>query len=163
MENTAQLLTNGQVDLCFTAIPIQLPGITEMHVLSTEVFLAVPPGHRCAAKGTINLSEVAGDPFIGYKSGHPFQQMNVEFLKKAKITPNVICEVDEGSAIEELVLAGLGVAFVGACKSEVESPLVRLHIESPVCTRTFQFAWQEKRYFANGCPKFSGFCCTILF
>lgn len=157
MEEMAQLMENGEIDYCFTAIPIEGPGINELPVLREEVFLAVPPGHRLAKRRSISLSEVASDPFVGYKEGYPFRKMNDEFCRKAGFTPNVVCEVDEPAAIGSLVRAGLGVAFVGACKIDQESPLVRLHIDHPVCQRTFRLVWNEKRYLSIAARKFRDF------
>jgi LysR family transcriptional activator of glutamate synthase operon len=157
MDEISQLVENGEVDFCFTAMPIERPGIHELPVLKEEVFLAVPPGHRFAKRRSISLSELADDPFVGYKEGYFFQKMNDEFCRTAGITPNVVCEVDEPAAIESLVRAGLGVAFVGACNRSDEAPLILLHIDNPVCQRTFYLVWNEKHYLSKAARKFREF------
>lgn len=157
MEEMAELIENGEIDFCFTAMPIKCAGIREQPVLNEEVFLAVPPGHRFAEQRSICLSDVADEPFIAYKEEHPFRKMNDEFCRKAGITPNVVCEVEEPAAIGSLVRAGLGVAFVGACKNNEESLLIKLHIDNPVCQRTFQIAWLEKRYLSVAARTFREF------
>lgn len=157
MEDMGQLIENGEVDFGFTAMPIEQPGICALPVLNEEVYLAVPSGHRLAERDSICLSEVAYEPFIGYKEGYPFRKMNDAFCRAAGFRPNVVCEVDEPTAIGNLVRAGLGVAFVGACKGDAETPLIKLRIDRPVCQRTFHIAWLENRYLSRAALQFRDF------
>ncbi|MGY4691719.1 LysR substrate-binding domain-containing protein [Salibacterium sp. K-3] len=120
-------------------------------------FLLPPPGHRFAKRHSISLSEVANEPFVGYKQDYLFQKMNNDFCRKPGFTPNVICEVEEGNDIESLVLAGVGIGFVGVCKGDKESSLVRLQIEKPICQRTFRLVWHEKRYLSKAAQEFRDF------
>ncbi|PYI54254.1 LysR family transcriptional regulator [Paenibacillus flagellatus] len=154
MERMEQLIEQGDIDFGFTAIPIERTGIRDTPLLDEEVFLAVPPGHRFAQRSTICLSDVAGDPFIGYKEGYPFRSMNDEFCRKAGFKPNIVCEVDEPAGIGRLVRAGLGVALVGACRSDGETPLRLLRIVDPACRRTFRLAWHESRYMSAAARRF---------
>lgn len=157
LEEMEQLLECGEVDFCFTAMPIDRQGVRELPMLHEDVFLAVPPGHRFANRSSVSLTEVADDPFVGYKEGFPFRKMNDEFCRAAGIRPNVVCEVDGPEAIGNLVRAGLGVAFVGACKSDVETPLIKLRIEHPVCQRTYRLVWSEERYLSKASLAFRDF------
>lgn len=157
MEDMVELLEQGEIDMCFTAARFDRLGICELPVLNAEVFLAVPLGHRLAGRHSICLHEVADDPFVEYKAGHPFRKMNEEFCRKAGIRRNIVCEVDEPAAIGSLVLAGLGVAFVPACNKEENSPLTLLRIDDPVCQRLFTLAWLEKRYLSKAARQFQDF------
>ncbi|MBD2865350.1 LysR family transcriptional regulator [Paenibacillus oceani] len=156
MEEMTHLVETGEVDMCFTALPIDRPDISSVSVLKEDIYLAVPQGHRFAGKKSIRLSELAEDPFIGYKEGFPFQRMNDLLFQEAGIMPNFVCRVDEPAAISSLVRAGLGVALVGKCGGP-NSPLNLLHIEFPVCQRNFQIAWHEKRYLSLASRKFREF------
>lgn len=156
MEEMTHLVETGEVDMCFTALPIDRPDISAMPVLKEDVYLAVPQGHRLAGRKSICLSELAEEPFIGYKEELPFQKMNDLFFQEAGIIPNFVCRVDEPTAIASLVRAGLGVALVGNCGGP-NSPLHLLHIESPVCQRHFRIAWHEKRYLSLAARKFRDF------
>lgn len=156
MEDMGQLIRLGEIDLGFTALPINISGICELPVLNVDVFLAVPSTHRFAKRRSINLNEVANEPFVGYQENNYFQKMNLTFCQIAGFTPNVICEVTDGDAIETLVQAGLGIAFVGTCIG-AEDSLVRLPIEKPICQRTFRLAWYEKRYLSKAAQNFRDF------
>ncbi|AJY75919.1 LysR family transcriptional regulator [Paenibacillus beijingensis] len=154
MEEMADLLEAGEVDVCFTALPIEKPEFSALSVMNEDVYLAVPAGHRLAGRHSISLIEAAGEPFIGYKEGFPFQKMNDAYFREAGFTPNFVCRVDEPAAIASLVRAGLGVALVGGCGRDGASPLTLLSIESPVCQRQFQIVWHNKRYLSLAARKF---------
>ena len=156
MEEMTHLAEAGEVDMCFTALPIDRPDISMVSVLKEEVYLAVPQGHRLAGRKSIRLGELAEDPFIGYKEGFPYQRMNDLLFQEAGITPNFVCRVDEPAGIASLVRAGLGVALVGNCGGS-NSLLNLLHIEFPVCQRNFQIAWHDKRYLSLAARKFREF------
>lgn len=156
MEEMTHLVEAGEVDICFTALPIDRPDISTASVLKEDVYLAVPSGHRFAGRKSVRLSELAEDPFIGYKEGFPFQQMNDRFFQEAGFAPSFVCRVDEPAAIASLVRAGLGVALVGNCGGS-NSQMNLLHIESPACQRNFQIVWHEKRYLSLAARKFRDF------
>jgi LysR family transcriptional regulator, transcription activator of glutamate synthase operon len=155
-EEMANLIESGEVDVCFTALPFKRTGICATTVLNEGVYLAVPQGHRLAERKSVNLSEVADEPFIGYKEGFLFQEMNDMFFQEAGITPNYVCRVDEPAAIASLVRAGLGVALFG-CKSGEDPKLTLMPIVNPVCERNFQIIWHEKRYLSLAARKFRNF------
>ncbi|MBD2868250.1 LysR family transcriptional regulator [Paenibacillus arenilitoris] len=152
-----ELLASGEVDICFTPLPLEGPGFKSAQVLNEDVFLAVPPGHRLAGRESVALAEVANDPFIGYKEGMLFQPMNDAFMRKAGISPKFVCRVDEPSAISRLVQAGLGVALVGGCGRVAGTPLTLLPISAPACGRSFQVVWHEKRYLSVAVQQFRDF------
>ncbi len=156
MEEMAHLLEGGEVDICFTALPMERPDFSVFSVINEDVYLAVPPAHRLAGLHSVRLNEVADEPFIGYKEGFPVQKMNDDFFRKAGIKPNYVCRVDEPASIANLVRAGLGVALVGNCGGR-NSPLHLLSIEYPVCQRHFQIVWHNKRYISKAAIKFRDF------
>ncbi|MFC4104204.1 LysR family transcriptional regulator [Paenibacillus xanthanilyticus] len=151
-----QLMEAGEVDLCFTPMPIERTHYSAVSVLREDVYLAVPPGHRLAGRRSARLSEAADEPFIGYKEGFHFQQMNDAFFREAGFTPNFVCRVDEAASIAKLVAAGLGVALVGNCGG-AQTRLNLLAIESPACQRHFRFIWNDKRYLSKAAREFRDF------
>ncbi|WP_248925107.1 LysR family transcriptional regulator [Paenibacillus hamazuiensis] len=153
-EEMARLIDSGEVDFCFSALPLEGHGIRSASVLKEEVYLAVPAGHRLAGRSSISLKEIADEPFIGYKEGVLFQQMNDAFFREAGIAPRFVCRVDEPSAIAKLVQAGLGVALIGGCGKDPSAMLTTVPIEHPVCKRDFQIFWHDKRYLSLAARKF---------
>jgi DNA-binding transcriptional LysR family regulator len=153
----ARMLENGDADLAFTAASLERVGIREQPVLNAEVRLAVPPGHRLQGRRAIRLSEVAAEPFIEYREGHPFRAANESFRRKAGIRPPIVCEVDEPEALAHLVRAGLGVAFVPVCREEGDAGLTLLRIEEPECRRIFVAVSSERRYLSRAARAFQQF------
>jgi len=153
----AEMLERGEVDLCFSATALCRPGIGERPVLTTEVFLAVPRGHRLERRERVSLREVADEPFIEYKEGHPFREVNEAICRKAGIRRNVVCEVEEPEAVDQLVRAGLGVAFVPACKGDRLPAYPLLKIDEPDCRRDYLVAWKEERYLSQAARAFMAF------
>ncbi|MBB6672063.1 LysR family transcriptional regulator [Cohnella nanjingensis] len=155
-DEMAQLLESGEVDLVFAAMPIDRPGLTMEIVLSEELYLAVPKGHRFADRARIHLREAANEPFIGYKEDFIFQRMNDAFFEAAGFAPNFVCRVDEPPAVASLVRAGLGLALY-ACQNRESVDMQLLSIESPVCQRQYRLIWHDKRYLSLAARKFRDF------
>jgi len=158
MAEMVRMLENGEVDLCFGAASLDHPRIKEADVLHAEVRLAVPHGHRLEERERIHLREARGEAFIEYKEGHPFRCMNDAFCESAGIQREVVCEVEEPSALSGLVAAGLGVAFMPTCKGDEETQAYTLiPIASPDCHRAFSLAWLESRYLPQAASRFREF------
>jgi len=153
----AAMLEKGEVDLVFTAAPFAQPGIRETPVLSAKVHLAVPRGHRLESRGSIRLEEAKDEPFIEYRAGHPFRRVNEEICLSAGIRPRIVCEVEEPSALGNLVQAGLGVALVPVCKGDDFPHFAVLPIEDPGCRRIYTLAWIEHRYMSAAAQRLKQF------
>ncbi|MCJ7843445.1 LysR family transcriptional regulator [Lederbergia sp. NSJ-179] len=151
-------LRDGDIDFCITFPPLELEGIGGISFLTEEILLAVPLTHRFANHKRIDLSELADDSFISIKEGNPFRGMTDDFCKKAGFTPNIVCEVDELSAISHFLRTGIGVALLPETLIEdKKTPFHLVHIDKPICQRTYQIAWLEKRYLSIAARKFLDF------
>ncbi|WP_068777308.1 LysR family transcriptional regulator [Paenibacillus sp. FJAT-26967] len=157
MEEMDQLIETNETDFYMTAMALHHPGIRQMPLLKEEVYLAVPPGHRLAGRGSINLIEAADESFVGYKEGHPLRKMNDEFCRHAGFVPKVVCEVEDPASIADLVRSGFGIAFIGSCRSSEDLKLIKLSVNKPICQRTFHIAWLDNRYLSKAAIAFREF------
>lgn len=157
MEEMARLLQEGEIDLAFTAAPLEQPNLRDLPVVNAAVYLAVPSGHKFAGRGSIRLREAADEPFVEYQVGHPFRKVNDSFYREAGFEPNIVCEVEEPASLGNLVQAGLGVAFVPACKPDEMTGLSLVPIAEPVCSRTYSLVWHERRYLTKAAQAFRGY------
>lgn len=155
MDSMLQLIDDPDVDFLFTPTKIQRADVTAIPIISEEIYLGVPPGHRIAERGSISLYEVATEPFVNYRKGHPLEQMNKTLCQKVGFTPHVVCEADDPESIASLVRAGLGIAFVGSCKMDDE--LVKLRITDPICRRTYELVKLKDRYITAAAQEFQNF------
>lgn len=158
-EEKIQKLRNGDLDFCITFPPIDDElGIEGISFLTEEILLAVPSTHRLANRTSIDLHEVTDDSFISIKNGNPFKAMTDQFCQEAGFSPKVICEVDEYPAIMQFLQAGLGIAFLPETLFEEKDPSFHLlHINKPICQRTYQLAWLKDRYLSQAAISFREF------
>lgn len=154
LEKKERLLENGEIDFSISCKPIERKGFCNIPIQTEEILLAVPITHRLANQQSIKLSEVANEPFIHFKKGHSFRETTDELCQKAGFTPNIVCETDESKTIKELVHSGLGIAFWLETLLERENLFHHLHIQEPVCQRTYYLSWSEKRYLSLAASMF---------
>ncbi|MBN2984620.1 MULTISPECIES: LysR family transcriptional regulator [Cohnella] len=151
------LLEQGDADLGFGPLSSHKPTIRECPVLHTEVYLAVPHGHRFERLSDIALVQAADEPFIEYKPGHPFREVNDAISRRAGIQRTIVCEVEEPAALGSLVQAGLGVAFVPGCRGDEVTQYTLLPIQGTDNRRAFSVLWNEARYLPKAVREFQRF------
>ncbi|MUG72235.1 LysR family transcriptional regulator [Paenibacillus validus] len=154
-----RLLDQGDIDFCISSIPIQGPDVEWKPLMTEEVFLLVPPGHRLAKRESIDLIEVKDESFISMNAGFGFRDLTDDFCREAGFVPTISFEGDEPDIIGKLVEQGLGVAFTPALSlSRISRPtLKRLRIRKPVCQRTIGLGWSNRRYLSQAAHHFQKF------
>jgi DNA-binding transcriptional LysR family regulator len=154
-----QQLERGACDFCFLSTPLRKPAIQWRPLLSDEIFLVVPPGHRLAAQNSLPLREVAHEGVVIEKVGSGFRELIDHFCQQAGFAPRIVYEVDDPAVLFEFVKAHLGVAFAPALvKRQVnEQNLRTLHLTSPTCQRTFGIAWHQEHYLSEAAQAFRQF------
>jgi hypothetical protein len=77
---------------------------------------AAPGHHSLATQVNLELTDLRGEPFIGYPSSPPssIHQAVISACRQAGFTPRIRQEVGETSSLVALVAAGLGVALAPA-------------------------------------------------
>lgn len=152
-------LEEGEIDLCITSPLYDKPGLGWAHLMTEEIFLAVPANHPLASRRSVHLREAADESFISLKPGYALRNISDSLCRQAGFEPKVAFEGEEITTARGLVAAGLGVALVPALAWQgVTDPLpVRLHIEEPICQRTISLAWVEGRYLSAAARLFRDF------
>ncbi|MFJ4315283.1 LysR family transcriptional regulator [Streptomyces lavendulae] len=117
-DTMAHLLRTREADLCFASQPLAGPALESVVLLTEEVLLAVPRGHRLAGRDRVPVAELAGEPFVTPGRGHWQRVLADRLFERAGVRPTVVCEGDEPGAVLDLVAAGLGVALVPALARE---------------------------------------------
>ena len=77
-----------------------------------RLVLAVPSGHRLAARRRLRLDEVADEDFVTVPRGLAFRALLDELLQAERMTPRISFESADLTTIEGLVGAGLGLAIL---------------------------------------------------
>lgn len=109
-------LKAGAVDLAFLREPPADPELRSELTVSEPFVAALPPNHRLASRGAIDLRKVAEEPFIHFPRREApglFDRME-ELFHNHGFRPRVVQETTEWLTILALVEAGLGVSVVPA-------------------------------------------------
>ncbi len=160
-----QQLEQGEIDLCITSPPIEQQSIGWISLMTEEIYLMVPPGHRLAERTSIDLKEVEHEPFISLKPGNTIRDLTDSFCRQAGFTPKVAFEGDEPSTIRGLITASLGVGFVSelVMRNVTSEPswkngaVIPLHIKEPRCQRIVGLAWRKEHYLSQAAQQFREF------
>lgn len=152
-------LLNGQIDLCVSTLPIERPEVHCEPLTTEEICLAVPPEHRLADRRSIQLKEMADEPFIYQATECGLREITNDFCQQAGFTPNIANIAYEGTTPETicgLVKAGFGSAFIPVFWwNEINMVALRkLHIENPCCQRTIWLSWAKEHYMSAAARDF---------
>ncbi|WP_313469161.1 LysR family transcriptional regulator [Carnobacterium sp.] len=154
-----QKLLDGEIDLGIFYTPTDHPEIESKPLLTEEIFLAVPPNHQLAKKKSVNLNEVANDPFISVTTDYSFAKMTKLFCHEAGFTPDIAFEIESFEFILKLVQSGLGLTFVPDSwrRANHSTLLPLLKIDAPICQRTIWISWMKNRYQTKATKEFKEF------
>ncbi|GAA3681169.1 LysR family transcriptional regulator [Arthrobacter ginkgonis] len=88
MAGCAAALLNGQADLALCYDLGLPPGITTTTVATSRPYLALPPDHRLAGRGTASLAELREEPFVLLDLPHT-RDLMLSILGVAHVQPDV--------------------------------------------------------------------------
>jgi DNA-binding transcriptional LysR family regulator len=103
---------NGQADLALLTLPVDDPALTSVPVIREELMLVMPVNHPLAAKDSVGVEALVGQPFIIFEQGSNTRRTLDEFFVREQIKPKIVTETENVEIIKSMVAAGLGVAIV---------------------------------------------------
>ncbi|MCB9945915.1 MAG: LysR family transcriptional regulator [Geminicoccaceae bacterium] len=109
-----EALHSGRLDLGLTRTSGSERGIESIQVVREPFVLAIPGGHRLHNAGTIDVSELDGEDFVGFSAerGGFLRETHRALFSSVGIAPNIVQEVSQTQTIVALVNVGLGIALV---------------------------------------------------
>ncbi|MEU0568910.1 LysR substrate-binding domain-containing protein [Nonomuraea sp. NPDC005983] len=142
-EDMARHLRSQDVDLCVASQPIPAEGLESVELLDEAVGLAVPLDHPLAGRASVSVEELVDQAFVSAGRGHWQRRLLDRLFAARDLTPKIVCEVDELSAIAALISAGLGVGLVPAFarSSSTQVPAAWVPVDSPDCRRAVTLYW----------------------
>ncbi len=88
-------------------------GITLVHLLDDVYHLVLPRGHRLAERETVELTDLADDPWVDNEFPPGVcRDIMLEAFAAAGFAPNFVVESDDYPTAQGFVAAGLGVTMV---------------------------------------------------
>ncbi|XXF10538.1 LysR family transcriptional regulator [Pseudomonas sp. D2-3] len=101
---------SGEIDLAIIIRPpFQLPKELELELVRSEPFVLVAPTDMDAQEPMKMLTE---HPFIRYDRSSFGGRLVTQFMRKQRIQPRQVLELDELDAIVKMVESGLGIALI---------------------------------------------------
>lgn len=80
--------------------------------MKQEIVAILPPGHPLTLKDTMEATDFADYPVLGYARHSGLGKYTRSFFKKHDVSPNFICESPDENGIASLVAQGFGIALV---------------------------------------------------
>ena len=102
------------VDLCVASAADPPEGLEPAQLLDEAVGVAMPLDHPLAGRTSVSIDELADQSFVTARKGHWQRRLLDRLFAARDLTPKIVCEVDEPSAIADLIGAGLGIGLVPA-------------------------------------------------
>ena len=112
-----QALRDGRLDLCVSRNPLDAPQddgqISAALLWRDPVVIALPPGHRLAARTLLKLADLRDEDFVFLRlDSSSYAGRLFDACVQAGFAPRIVQQVVELPATLNLVAAGLGVALV---------------------------------------------------
>jgi LysR family transcriptional activator of glutamate synthase operon len=155
-EITGRVL-DGHADLAITAPRPDGPGFTWHRLYVERLCLAVPPGHRLAARSRIRLSAAAGEPFVALAQPYGLRQLTDALCAEEHLTPDIVFEATEIPTMEGLVAAGFGVAVVPVPREGGDSSAVHVPLSNTAAKREVGLVWGRDRRLTPPADRFAEF------
>lgn len=147
----------ANIDIGFCS-PIEAnENLCSIPVLTEELFLIVPVSHRLAGKESVNLSEVADDPFILFKPQTVLHDLINNICNEAGFHPKKVFEGYEEGTVADLVGANLGIAIVPRIPYHDKDKISIIRIQSQKCYRVIQMVWRMNGYMSPAVKNFKEF------
>ncbi|MET9461471.1 LysR family transcriptional regulator substrate-binding protein [Streptomyces canus] len=89
------------------------------------------------------MTDLADQPFVTARNGHWLRRLLDRLFAAHDLTPKIVCESDEHSAIADLISAGLGIGLVSASarRSNTRAPLAWIPLDAPASRRSVTLYW----------------------
>jgi DNA-binding transcriptional LysR family regulator len=136
-------LLDGRLDLALVSFPVEDPRLEMQPLVSERLALVVPPDHRLAAAETVDLAELAGEPWILPYRRHGTRALVEAACQQAGFSLRVAVELSGLGPIKQLVQRGVGLSILPPAIVENESKLGLLRtvqIAHPPLVRTLGLA-----------------------
>jgi DNA-binding transcriptional LysR family regulator len=151
---SVELLKAREVDLCLISSYAFPPGIEWHPLMEQELFLYVPANHRLAARDFVDLKEIGGESFVGFREGLEMRERINHFCRKAGFTPVMKFEGEDVSTLAGLVSAGLGVTLIPEYQGISESKIKKISVRNPRCYRKIGLTWLKDNPLSPSAERF---------
>lgn len=142
---SVEKVKNGEVDLCLINATKEVSKLSWNYLSDEEMFLYVSKKHKLSHVNSIELREVAFEPFIGYKPHLNMNNVMLEMCKEASLVPHITFEGDDILTIIGLISAGMGIGIIPDFTEVGKEYIHKVKITEPYCHREICVAWKGEK------------------
>ena len=104
-------MSGQQFDLGVAALPIDFPGIISRTFARVRLVIAMPEGHRLAAKAVVSADDIQDEPFIALRPFTLLRQHIDDLMAKRRLPLRLVMETSSGQSACQLAALGMGIAL----------------------------------------------------
>jgi DNA-binding transcriptional LysR family regulator len=116
-----EALRARRIDLGIVRAPLLQPGYETECLVREPFVLAIPAAHPLASATRLTLQDLDGVPFLTYSHSAypPFNELLTGMFRSAQVAPDYVQWLGSSLTILALVNAGMGLALVPRCATNV--------------------------------------------
>ncbi len=145
-ETLLKLVEEGQLDLAIVSTDILPVSIEAVSFFEESYIIAVSAQHRFGKRKTINLADLADEPFILFPEGYKLREVTLAACRHAGFEPKVALDGGSMQSALQFVAAGLGVALVPEMALKGAAGIRALRIADQSLRRNLGLVWRKGHY-----------------
>ncbi|WGM19746.1 LysR family transcriptional regulator [Paenarthrobacter sp. OM7] len=137
-------LGNGALDLAFIGLPIDAPSLATRRIAIERLGVTLPADHPLAGHASVEMAELAGDPFITMPAaqGSTLREVTFAACAAAGFRPRIAQEVSDPYTALSLVAGGVGISLMpGSIEGIMPAGIVFLPLQGDDVLLFSGLAW----------------------
>ena len=119
-------LANNEDDLYMFAHPPERREVVVQAILSNPLVVVARSDHLLAGRRNVPFARLAQEPFLMRETGSGTRMVTLELFGRHGLTPRIRMELSSNEAIQEAILAGLGISILSRYTLGLEPEETRL-------------------------------------
>ncbi|NWA29873.1 LysR family transcriptional regulator [Pseudomonas gingeri] len=142
-----ECLLAGEVDLAALLVPIG-EEFDYQEVRSEPLIVLMPSNHPLSGSRTVDFAHLASSPFILFEAGFALNRIILAACELRGVVPKVTARSAQVDFIVDLVVAGLGVAFLPQMLAQKHrhEGIVQIPLDEPQTDWHIALAWRRNAH-----------------
>lgn len=139
-------VASGAIDIGFGRLPVRDKDVRTRVFSYERLLVALPEDHPLASAGTIQLTDLAQEPFVAFPAtiGSNLREATTRLALEAGFSPHVMQEAPDSYAVLSLVAAGVGVTLTLSSVRHINPPgLVYRELAGPPTYLAVVVLWRH--------------------
>jgi LysR family hydrogen peroxide-inducible transcriptional activator len=140
-------LHSGEIDVGILALPVQSDGLDSYELYKEPFTVALPAGHKLAARQSIRVEDLAHETLLLLEDGHCLRDQALDICSSADVHEKQDFRATSLETLRQMVAAGVGITLLpelagrgayGNARGVAIKPFVK-----PVPSRTIGAVWRK--------------------